>query len=63
MPLATDRPAEMSPAENVFVDAKEATATINISDTWGGALVRIKWVMDTLSPVAGVRRNVLFVDR
>ena len=62
MPLATDRRVEMSPAENVFVDAKEVTATINLSDTWGDALERIKWVMDTLSPVAGVRRNDLFVE-
>ena len=29
--------------------------TINLSNTWEGALERIKWVMDTVSPVAEVR--------
>jgi hypothetical protein len=60
MPPATDQRAGMSPAENALHDAKEVVATINLSKTWEGALERIKWVMDTVSPVAAVRRNVLF---
>jgi hypothetical protein len=60
MPPATDRGAGMSPAEDALHDAKEVMATIKLSKTWEGALERIKWVMDTLSPVAGVRRNVPF---
>ena len=59
---ATDRRAGMSPAENALHDAKEVIATINLSKTWEGALERIKWVMDILSPVAEVRYNVLFAN-
>jgi hypothetical protein len=62
IPPATDRRAGM-PAENALRDAKEVMATINLSKTWEGALERVKWVMDTLSPVAAVRRNVLFANR
>ncbi len=54
-----DRQAGMSPAENALHDTGEAVTTINLSKTWEGALERIKWVMDTMSPVAEVRRNVL----
>jgi hypothetical protein len=61
MPPVTNQRAGMSPAENALHDAKEVMATINLSKTWQGALERIKWVMDTLSPVAGVRCIVLFV--
>ncbi|KAH9028886.1 hypothetical protein EDB85DRAFT_1578827 [Lactarius pseudohatsudake] len=42
----------VSPAKNALRDADEAMTTINLSNTWGGALERIKWVMDTVSPVA-----------
>ena len=59
-PPATDQRAEISPAEIALRDANEAIATINLSKTWEGSLERIKWVMDTLSPVAGVRCSVLF---
>ena len=62
MPPATDRSAGMSLAENALHDAKEVVATINLSKTREGALERIKWVMDTLGPMAAVRRNVLFVS-
>jgi hypothetical protein len=55
MPPVTDRRAE-----DALHDAKEVVATINLSKTWEGALARVKWVMDTLSPVAEVRHNVLF---
>jgi hypothetical protein len=60
MPPAIDRGAGMSPAEDALHDAKVVMATINLSKTWEVALERIKWVMDTVSPVAGVRRNVPF---
>ena len=59
LPLATDRQEGMSSAENALHDAKEVMTTINLSKTWEGALARIKWVMDTLSPVAEVRYKVL----
>jgi hypothetical protein len=39
--------------------ADEAKKLIDRSDTWEGVVGRIKWLMDTLSPVAGVR--VIFV--
>ena len=62
IPPATDRQEGMTSAENALHAAKEVIATINLSKTWEGALARIKWVMDTLSPVAEVRRNVFFSD-
>jgi hypothetical protein len=62
MLAAADQRAGMSPAETALNRADAAMTTINTSKTWGVALERIKWVMDTLSPVAGVRRNVLFVN-
>ncbi|KAH9069844.1 hypothetical protein EDB83DRAFT_413372 [Lactarius deliciosus] len=49
--IATDSET-YSPAENALHGAGEAIATINLSNTWEGALERIKWVMDTVSPVA-----------
>ncbi|KAH9013922.1 hypothetical protein EDB84DRAFT_871474 [Lactarius hengduanensis] len=42
----------LSHAEIALHDAGEALTTINLSNTWEGALGRIKWVMDTVSPVA-----------
>ena len=33
----------------------ELEKSIDRSDTWEGVVGRIKWVMDTVSPVAGVR--------
>ena len=59
MSPATDGRAGISPAENALFNAKEVMTTINLSKTWEGALARIKWVMDTLSPVAEVRYKVL----
>jgi len=52
----------VSPAENALHDADEAMTTINLSNTWEGVLGRIKWVMDAVSPVAEVRRNVIIAD-
>ncbi|KAF8258411.1 hypothetical protein EI94DRAFT_1708019 [Lactarius quietus] len=45
-------PAGMSSAEDALQIADAAMTSLNISDTWEGALERIKWVMDTVSPVA-----------
>ncbi|KAH9013573.1 hypothetical protein EDB85DRAFT_2280828, partial [Lactarius pseudohatsudake] len=42
----------LSHTEIALHGAGEALATINLSNTWEGALERIKWVMDTVSPVA-----------
>ncbi|KAH9069760.1 hypothetical protein EDB83DRAFT_400437 [Lactarius deliciosus] len=41
----------VSPPENALRDANGAMTTINLSNKWEGALVRIKWVVDTLGPV------------
>ena len=59
-PPATDQRAGISPAGVALREANEAITTINLSKTWEGSLERIKWVMETLSPVAGVRCSVLF---
>ena len=53
---------EMSLADEARIKldrADEAKKLIDPSNTWEGVVGRIKWVMDTLSPVAGVR--VIFV--
>jgi len=59
MPPAADPWAGMSSAEKALHDANEAMPIIDLSNAWEGALERIKWVMDTVSPVAEVRYNVL----
>ncbi len=55
MPPAADSSAGMSPAENALRNTDDAMTTINLSNTWEGTLERIKWVMDTVNPVAEVR--------
>ncbi|KAF8265039.1 hypothetical protein EI94DRAFT_390969 [Lactarius quietus] len=45
-------PAGMSSAEDALQIVDEAMTALNLSDAWEGALERIKWVMDTMSPVA-----------
>ena len=62
MPPVADQQAGMPPVEISLNMAAEAIATINLSDTWEDALGRIKWVMDTVSPVAEVRRDLLSAD-
>ena len=44
--------------------ADEAKESIDRSDTWEAVVGRVKWLMDTLSPVAGVRvlSVVCFLD-
>ena len=49
----------MSPAENALRDADEATKAINLTCTWESTVDRIKWVIDTVSPVAGVRHSAM----
>ena len=56
-PMSQDR-GEKSPVEEAQIKldlAEQAKKLIDRSNTWGGVVGRIKWVMDTLSPVAGVR--------
>ncbi len=55
MSPAADGRAGMSTAESALHYADEAMMTINLWNTREGALERIKWVMDTVSPVAEVR--------
>ncbi|KAF8260409.1 hypothetical protein EI94DRAFT_905078 [Lactarius quietus] len=45
-------PAGITSAVDALQTADEAMTALNLSDTWEGALKRIKWVMDTVSPVA-----------
>ncbi len=53
-----DSQAEMSPIEMALIAvrrADEAKKPIDRKNTWEGAVSRIKWVMDTVSPIAEVR--------
>jgi hypothetical protein len=58
LPPVSDIPA-MSPAEHALRDADEATKAINLTSTWESTVERMKWVMDTVSPVAGVRHSAM----
>ena len=49
----------MSSAENALHDADEATKTIDLTSTWESTVERIKWVIDTVNPVAGVRHSAM----
>ena len=61
LPVETPIPdgqAEMSPTEKALIAvrrADEAKKPIDRKNTWKGAVSRIKWVMDTVSPIAEVR--------
>jgi|SRR6266702_1715318 len=59
IPPVPDVRAAMSPAENALRDADEATKAINLPSRWEGAVTRIKWLMDTVSPAAGVRHSAI----
>jgi hypothetical protein len=50
--------AEMSPAK-ALNDADEATKAIGLTNAWKGTVARIQWLMNTLSPVAGVRHTTM----
>ena len=52
----------MSPAENALHDADEATKAINLTSTWESTVERIKWLIETLNPVAGVRHSAMSFD-
>ena len=54
-----DVQASMSPTKDALLDADEATKAIDLTNTWEGAVERIKWVIDTVSPVAGVRHSAI----
>ena len=41
--------------EGALRDADNAVEMMNLHETWENALGRIKWVMDTVTPIAGVR--------
>ena len=58
MSSVADPRVDIPSAENALEIANKAVTAINISDTWEGALGRIKWVMDTVSPVSEVRYSV-----
>ena len=62
IPPVPDVQAAMSPAENALQDADTATKAINLTSTWEDAVARIKWMMDTVSPVAGVRCCAISFD-
>ncbi len=52
-----DGQAEMSPTEKALIALHRADGAkwpIDGANTWKGAVRRIKWVMDTLSPIAEV---------
>ncbi|SRR6266702_739717 len=66
VPIETSTPlplpdvlAAVPPAGNALHDADEATKAINLSSTWDGAVAKIKWVMDTVSPAAEVRHSAM----
>ena len=54
---ATQSREEMSPTSALQLadEAMKRIAPIDESNTWEGAIERIKWVMDTLGPIAEVR--------
>ena len=49
----------MSSAGNALHDADEATKTIDLTSTWESTVERIKWVIDTVNPVVGVRHSAM----
>ena len=60
-PVPQDK-GEVSPIEKALVGlvlAERAKESIDRSDTWEAVVGRIKWLMDTLSPVAGVRASFI----
>ncbi len=67
LPVQSSNPAPLDQAEPSLVEearigldrADGVKESIDRSNTWEGAVGKIKWVMDTLSPVSEVR--VMFV--
>ncbi len=60
MPQDQGETSLVEKAQIGLVRADEVEKSIDRSNTWEGAVGKIKWVMDTLSPVAEVR--VIFVS-
>ncbi len=56
IPPVPDVRTAISPTENALRDADEATKAIDLPSTWEGAVARIKWLMDTVSPAAEVSK-------
>ncbi|KAF8273257.1 hypothetical protein EI94DRAFT_1295650 [Lactarius quietus] len=54
IPPVSDAQATMSAAEDALHVTDKATKAISLASTWEGVIERIKWVMETLSPVAGL---------
>ena len=62
-PVPSSTPIPQDQSETSLVEkarigldrAAQAEKSIDGSNTWQGVVKKIKWVMDTLSPVAGVR--------
>ncbi len=53
-----DDQVEMSPTEKALIALRRADVAkkpIDQMNKWEGAVSRIKWVMDTISPIAEVR--------
>ncbi len=63
LPVGTGTPMpdgqpEMSPTEEALIavrQADKAKNSIDLANTWEGTISRIKWVMDTVGPIAEVR--------
>jgi hypothetical protein len=54
LPINTTNAIAMSAAKNALHDTDAATKAIVLTNTWEGAVARIQWLLDTLSPVAGL---------
>lgn len=50
-----DGQGEVVPSKIALHDADDALKTMKLDNAWGNVVERIKWVMDTVSPVAEVR--------
>ena len=59
LPIDATNAIAVSPSENALSDTDEAIKAIDLTITWGGAVARIQWLMDALSPVAGVRHSAM----
>ena len=59
LPIDATNAIAVSPSENALRDADEAIKAIDLTITWEGAVARIQWLMDALSPVAGVRHSAM----
>jgi hypothetical protein len=54
-PPTKDCKTEISATEKALHDADNAVKTMDLYNTWDKALGRIRWVMDTIGPIAEVR--------